>query len=38
MCLLCRKRKSKKRQLFPLDEDVEERQVLQQESIDFKVV
>jgi hypothetical protein len=38
MCLLCRKRKSKKRQWFPIDEDVEERQVPQQEYMDLQVV
>jgi hypothetical protein len=38
MCLLCRKRKSKKMQWFPVDEDVEERQVPQQESMDLQVV
>jgi hypothetical protein len=38
MCLLCRKRKSKKRQWFPVDEDVEESQVSQQEPMDLQVV
>jgi hypothetical protein len=40
MCLLYRKRKSKKRQWFPIDEDVQEMemQVLQQESMDLQVV
>jgi hypothetical protein len=31
MCLLCRKRKSKKRQWFLVDEDIEEMQVPQQD-------
>jgi hypothetical protein len=38
MCLICRKRKLKKRQWFPVDEDIEESQVPQQESMDLQVV
>jgi hypothetical protein len=38
MCSLSRKRKSKKRQWFPVDEDVEERQVPQQESMKLQLL